>query len=213
MKIQLIDLNLLEPRDKNPNRMDETQYALLVQAIRRVGFLQPLLVRPLPPRTPRSGVVAAAWEIVDGVHRWRAAKDAELAAVECVVVDSDDAEASALQIGMNRMRGELDLRAVAITLGELSVEGWTPIEMALTGFDVGEIGDLIKTLDTGTPDDLPKGGVAGPDDEDKGASPETHALEVLFSSKKDMQTCKRKLKKLGKGDLALGLLAVLTEAE
>jgi ParB/RepB/Spo0J family partition protein len=209
MNISRIDLDALEPREKNPNKMTEEQFALLVGAIKRVGMLQPLLVRG-----PLQGRDRAWFEIVDGVHRWKASKEAGLTVVDCVIVDSDEAEAAALQIGMNRIRGELDLRSVAVSLGELRAEGWTPQEMTLTGFELGEIKDLLGTLSTGSPDDLPKGSVAGVGDEkEPSAAPESYSLEILFGAKKDMQKAKRTLKKLGAGDLAAGLMALIAKDE
>jgi ParB/RepB/Spo0J family partition protein len=206
MNIERIDLDALTPRAKNPNKMTEEQFALLVGAIKRVGMLQPLLVR--------RGLAAEPFEIVDGFHRWKASKEAGLTCVDCVVVDSDEAEAAALQIGMNRIRGELDLRGVAVSLGELRDEGWTAQQMTLTGFELGEIKDLLGTLSTGSPDDLPKGSVADVDGEkEPSAAPESYSLEILFGSKKDMQAAKRKLKKLGAGDLAAGLMALFAKDE
>ena len=211
MNISRIDLDALEPREKNPNKMTPEQFALLVGAIKRVGMLQPLLVRTM---TSTEGM-GVRFEIVDGFHRWKASREAGLKTVDCVVVDSDEAEAVALQIGMNRIRGELDLRGVAISLGELRAEGWTPMEMTLTGFELGEVNDLLGTLSTGSPDDLPKGSIAGVGDEDKepSAAPESYSLEILFGAKKDMQTAEQTLKKLGGGDLAAGLMALIAKDE
>lgn len=205
--IERIDLNALEPREKNPNSMAPEQFSMLVSAIKRVGFLQPLLVRVLD-------LDGRHYEIVDGVHRWRAAREAGLASVDCVVVDSDDAEAAALQIGMNRLRGELDLAKVAAALGELQADGWTIAEMGLTGFDLGEATDLLKTLGT-TDEEMPTGATRGRPDEDaeEQGGPETFALEVLFATAKARSKARRALSTRGGGDLGVGLLALIAEVD
>lgn len=215
-EIVRIDIDALAPREKNPNKMTDEQFALLVGAIKRVGMIQPLLVRypEDEPISGRDGRGAVAYQIVDGYHRWKASKEAGLKTVDCVVVESDEDEAIALQIGMNRLRGELDLHGVAVSLGELRADGWSELDMTLTGFELGEIKDLLGTLATGSPDDLPKGAAASVESEEKPSdAPESFALEILFGSKKAMQGAKRKLKKLGGGDLATGLLALLDKDE
>jgi len=68
----------------NPNRMEPGEFSQLVTEIRRLGRVaKPIVVRR----------VGDDYEIVDGEHNWRAAKEVGLAEVPCEVVDVDDFEA------------------------------------------------------------------------------------------------------------------------
>jgi ParB/RepB/Spo0J family partition protein len=202
--LQVVEIASLIERAANPNVMSKEHEAALKEAIAKAGFLQPVLARYKP----------TGLEIIDGVHRVRAARELGYTKVPCIVIHSDEAESIVLQIGMNRMRGELDLRGVAVLLGELSNEGMKAEEMQLTGFSLGEVTDLLGTLKSANPDELPKGPVGGQDDaREPPGEDEKHTLELVFSSKKDLNACKRALKKKGGGDLAVGLLAIIEAIE
>jgi ParB-like chromosome segregation protein Spo0J len=242
----MLPVGALIPAESNPNSMSDEDYAALVAGIRRTGFLQPVLVRgPEPPPAPAPGapddeVLAlvedeAAWRatlalggvgalaqigielrIIDGEHRWRAAREVGLAEVPCVVGDFDERTAKLLQIGMNRLRGELDLGAVGRTLQELSDGGAELDDLLASGYTADEVEGLLAAMRP-DPDDLADVGAVG------GADPEAPApagddgpgkawaLEVVFETKKTLQAVRKKLKQLGKGDLARGLLKALDE--
>jgi ParB family chromosome partitioning protein len=218
LKIEQIRVEqLIERVGENPNVMEPEQFALLIAAIKRVGFLQPVLVRDPKDLPPNEEAIARLggrpyWEIIDGVHRVRAAHAAGLESVPAVVVDSDEAEAAALQIGMNRMRGELNLGVVARTLDALQSEGWDREELALTGFSTKEIDDLLKAI--APPEDPLTGGAAGTVDPRESAEPkeeseERFVLEIPFASKKALTSAKKVLRRAGDGDLTKGLLHLI----
>lgn len=202
-----IDIAALNERPGNPNHMATEQFDLLVAAIKKSGFLQPVLVRPLP--------AGGGFEIIDGAHRVRAAREAGLKTIPCVVIESEEAEAILLQIGMNRLRGELDLSSVARALAALEADADLSREaLTLSGYGLAEIDELLKTLEV--PDDVMLGAVGGeqnaaPSDEE--GSTGTFIVEVVFGAKKDAMRAKRRLKKLGKGDLAVGLDLALNAAD
>ena len=100
----VLDPILLRDADENPNKMEPEQLSMLAEAIRRKGFLQPILVRR----------VEGQYEIIDGHHRTRAAREVGLTEIPCLVATNcSDEDAAALRIGMNRFRGELDLAGTA----------------------------------------------------------------------------------------------------
>ena len=187
----------------NTNVMSEEQYALLVKAIGRVGFLQPVLVRPIGE---------GLYEVVDGVHRVKAATDLGIEIVPCVVKDASDADATAIQIGMNRMRGEVDLGRAATAVAGLVDEGWSFDQLTITGFSAEELDDLVRSVRAST-EDILNGSAAGlPESGDEAAEPGTvFTLEVPFDCKADMQRAKRALRKLaGKGNaLGIGLMHLI----
>ena len=73
----------LRPNDWNPNAMTEDAYAELLAEVKHLGRVpKPVVVRPN----------GDDYEIVDGEHSWRAAKDANLSVVSCEVIKADDFE-------------------------------------------------------------------------------------------------------------------------
>jgi len=103
MVFQKISVDEIRENGWNPNRMDRGKFCALVEAIRRYGFVQPLLVRRRKD----------FYEVVDGAHRLRAAKEAGLTTVECVVVECDEEEAKLRTLMMNRLRGRFEPFALA----------------------------------------------------------------------------------------------------
>lgn len=194
--------------ETNPNHMEDSQYRALVESIRVDGFLQPILVRP---------VDGGRYDLCDGHHRVRAAKELGLVAVSAVVKhDVDELRGAALGIGMNRRRGELDLAEVAREARKFVDAGWSMAEMVLTtGFDQEEIEALLSTAQPDQ-DDVLGGGITGPtgggSDDGADEMPGVFVLELTFTTKRDMMTARKALKKAAGGaGLGDGLLALLGE--
>jgi ParB family chromosome partitioning protein len=81
---RLVDLPIdsIIPNQHQPRvHFDEETLAELAASIREIGVLQPILVRP---------VGDAAYELVAGERRWRAARRAGLAVIPAVVRNTDD---------------------------------------------------------------------------------------------------------------------------
>lgn len=94
-------LDLIEPSKTNPRkRLDLVMIEELAESVRKVGVLQPILVRPHP-------VEAAMFEIVAGESRWRAAKVAELQYIPATIRELTDLEALELQVLENLHRNDL----------------------------------------------------------------------------------------------------------
>ena len=192
----------IDPAPNNPNVMEPERYAALVEAIRRFGFLQPVLVRPHPDDARR-------FIACDGHHRVRAAMEVGLASIPVVVAGNiTQEEADALQIAMNRLRGELDLSATATILDSLRAAGWGASDLGVLGFSLEEVSDLLASLDS-DPDILPES-IESPDDP---ATPAGFVMEIEFDSAEQMRVVKRALRRAaGKGrPLSHGLLKLLAE--
>lgn len=207
--IREVHPDALKAPGTNPNRMSDETYAMLVEAIRRVGFLQPVLAQE-----DADGSLV----IVDGYHRVKAAREVGLTNVPVIVGDfqDDPGMAHAVQIGMNRMRGELDLAAVAQQVSALATSGWNMEDLELTGFSKSELEDLLATT-RHRDEEVLEGGLGGapnsePEAEEGAAKP--FILELTFAKKADLSKAKRGLKKAaGKGrELADGLLRLLDGA-
>lgn len=198
-----INVELLDEAPKNENRMDDERFRLLVENMRRDGCDQPILVR---------ASAGGRYEIIDGHHRVRAAKELGLGAVPAVVKQASDAAASAKRLSMNQLRGSLDLASVAGTLADLSALGWSPVDLEHTGFTQAEVGDMLA-LAKQTGDEAPLGGVMD-DAGESDAAPKPFSIELFFSEKADCDRAKRALKRAADGgELSDGLLALIGEDE
>lgn len=213
---------LVEPEGPNPNVMPPDEVAKLAQNMAVTGVVQPILVRvttgPLPPVDGDASAWAsstAPLEVVDGSHRKEAALMAHIRTVPVTVIQVSDAQARALRVGMNRLRGDLDLAVVGRMLKDLADASAEASVAALAGYDPSEVNDLILAV---TPtnaelDAMAALGGATPPPAESGSSEERRfLLEVAFLQKGDRDRVKKRLKELGDGDAAQGLFTLLAAA-
>jgi len=92
---EMVPTKRLKPNRYNPNRMTDGQVAALERAIAMEGFCGVVLVN----KTPKG------LTIVDGEHRWRAAKKVGLKEVPCLIGDFSEEQAKALTIKLNQIHG------------------------------------------------------------------------------------------------------------
>jgi ParB/RepB/Spo0J family partition protein len=203
--VNVVLADLREPPDTNPNVMRLEDYGKLVESIRAGGFMQPILARRLPD---------GFCEIVDGVHRKRAAEAAGLTDIPCVVATLTEDQARAFRVSMNRLRGELDMTIVAREFRALAEHGWSMDALAATGFTTEEVTALLEVAAEATQE------AADAIPDDFGAEPETRkaedvdwTLELTFDSRATLNRVKRRLRKLaGKGGtLEAGMLKAISE--
>jgi DNA modification methylase len=97
------------------------------------GMVEPLVVR-------RSDQL-----VIGGHQRLEAAKDLGMAVVPAVYVELSDGEAKALNLALNRIRGEWDMPKLAELLEDL--QQLPEIDETLTGFDGDEIDALLAELE------------------------------------------------------------------
>lgn len=187
----------------NPNKLDAEKFATLRDGIKRFGFLQPILVKK-------------DCTIVDGVHRVQAARELGLSHVPAVVTDISDEESRILQVAMNRLRGELDVGQVAVTLHELASIGLGTDFLALSGFNMSEVDALIAAIDRPEPS---PGDATMPADtlpEDEALNEKPYILELAFATRPEFVSVKRALRKAAGGgrqaSLEKGLLALIKGA-
>ncbi len=203
--VSVLLADLVEP-PVNPNKMEPDAFDRLQGLIAAKGFLQPILVR----RLPSNGDI---WQIVDGVHRSRAMRNLGALSIPAVdVTGMSDAECRALQIALNRLRGDLDLSEVARSLVELDGDGWTLAEMSLTGFSEVDITGLLQNANP-SDEEIMEGSGAAPPEEPKPEGPaKPFLLELRFADRATFQRVNKALKQAGgKGnkDIVKGLLALL----
>lgn len=80
----------------NPNEMTKNQLEHLKAEYKRVGYLQPILARPYKGK----------YQIVDGVHRFRAYKSLNLPVIPAIIKEMDNKEAKTTTLNMNEIKGE-----------------------------------------------------------------------------------------------------------
>lgn len=201
VNIQRVAIALLVPAPVNANRMTEEDHAALVRAMMHLGVdLQPPLVRPLP---------GGRYEIVDGHHRVEAAKQAGATHMLVAVCALTDEEAQLLGLGMNRVRGEIDLGVASDVLRVLVQNGANADLLALSGFNTEEMEALLAAHE----DESPSPVASFDDEEETPTSLGQFVLEVAFDRKDDMGKVRRAVKRAaGKGGtLAQGLLRLIEE--
>ena len=121
MEIKNLSIESIRKNDYNPNTMDQETFDFLVNEIQTKGFLQPILVKQGSTSTGDSLVDnTPVYDIIDGEHRWEAAKKAGLKEVPCIIVENQRDEAIINTITMNTTRGEMNPLLLAKNLHELS---------------------------------------------------------------------------------------------
>ena len=99
--VREIAIELIRPGAFQPRRhFDEAELEALAQSVREKGVLQPLLVRPIDGE-------AAAFELIAGERRWRAAQRAGLHQVPVLVRTLSDIEALEIALIENLQREDL----------------------------------------------------------------------------------------------------------
>lgn len=105
--VEYVSVTELKPNSYNPNRQSERDFDLLIKSMTEDGFTQP--------------IVALKGEkvIVDGEHRWRAAKKLGLDTVPVVFVDMTLEQMRISTLRHNRARGSEDTALSAEVLRDL----------------------------------------------------------------------------------------------
>lgn len=122
----------LEVDGDNPNEMDDELFALLSDRIQERGWIGNAIITDL------DGL------IVDGEHRWRAAKDIDLTTVPVKRYDFDDGERRLIRQELNKISGSHITRRDAFEYDRILDDGYSdPIEelAEATGDDIEELLD------------------------------------------------------------------------
>jgi ParB family chromosome partitioning protein len=93
-----ISVDDLTVNDYNPNEMTDSLMARLQAEIKRVGFLAPIIAR----------AAAGKLIIIDGEHRYMAAKALGMTSVPVIVTDLTEEEAKIQTVNLNQIKGELN---------------------------------------------------------------------------------------------------------
>lgn len=134
LKVEYVPTDSIRPNTYNPNRQDADTLELLKRSITEDGFTQPVVVH------------GSSKQIVDGEHRWRAARDLGMTQIPVVFVDMSDEQMRIATLRHNRARGteDIDLSIdVLRDLQELGAGKWAQDSLMLSDADMNKLLDDI----------------------------------------------------------------------
>lgn len=140
LQIEYVEIDSIKPNSYNPNRQSERDFELLCRSIREDGFTQPIVVQ----RQTR--------EIVDGEHRWRAARHCGLKEIPVAFTDMTMEQMRIATLRHNRARGSEDLELASQVLRDLREVGaleWAADSLMMTDDQLERLMNEVKA-----PDDL-----------------------------------------------------------
>lgn len=111
LTVTYVPVSMLQPNAYNPNRQSAHDFELLLRSMEDNGFTVPIVVR------------AESNVIVDGEHRWRAARQLGMHDVPVVYVTQSDQQAMLATLSHNRARGSEDVELTAALLRDLQQLG------------------------------------------------------------------------------------------
>lgn len=138
-KSKVVPLDMLFANDYNPNRMAKIEMNLLVDCIKKYGFIFPIVVTFDEER--------GKYRIIDGFHRYEALK--RIGAKECSVIDMQLPYHDAVQLTvlMNRIKGMHQVERMSDLVVKLEDLGLEDSEIAKNlGMEAEEIIRLKQQL-------------------------------------------------------------------
>jgi DNA modification methylase len=143
LKIEYVSVNVILEDPLNPRKISSREFDALVAAIKRFGFAQPVLVRK------SNGVIIA------GNQRVRAARKLGIRKVPVIYIEITDSDSQLLNIALNKISGEFDADLLSRLFADLELE-YPHIDLSFSGFDQGEIDDLLNSLELEEKRDRPE---------------------------------------------------------
>jgi len=129
--VEYVSTSDIKPNTYNPNRQDEATLELLKKSMTEDGFTQPVIVH----RESR--------QIVDGEHRWRAARALGMSQIPVVFVEMTDEQMRIATLRHNRARGSEDIELSVEVLRDLQQLGaidWAQDSLMISD---SELNDLL----------------------------------------------------------------------
>ncbi len=202
-KYEKCKIDEIVPNDWNPNRIDIRKMDALRRRIKAVDpnlQLQPIVCRRRKKKL----------EIIDGEHRWRAAKDAGSKHVHVVIVESKNEEARLSTLSFNLLRGEPDVMNLSVLLKGLSEEiGKEPI-LDATGMIDDELDEYLQFISEGT-GDSEEDELIEDEEMDRVDRTEVFCVSLTPTEKKRLKSLMRKCDGKTLGDRFMSLMSKVKE--
>jgi len=129
--VEYVDINSVRPNTYNPNRQDKETLELLCKSIEEDGFTQPIIAHK------------ETNEIVDGEHRWRAAREMKMTQIPVVFVSMTDEQMRIATLRHNRARGSEDHALSVDVLRDLQQLGAIEWAQDSLGYSDTELNNLL----------------------------------------------------------------------
>lgn len=133
MDVQMIPLSKIVPNEYNPNAVAPPEMKLLKKSIEEDGYTMPIVVYYDSDND--------IYEIVDGFHRYRCAKEYfNLTEMPATVLKKDLSSRMASTIRHNRARGTHKIKSMSEIVVDLVQNGWSDAKIAEhLGMDAEEV--------------------------------------------------------------------------
>jgi ParB-like chromosome segregation protein Spo0J len=134
MIIQKIPVTKIKPAKYNPRKdlkPGDPAYEKLKRSMTEFGYVEPIIWNE------------ETGNIVGGHQRYKILLEAGHAEVECVVVKLPADKEKALNVALNKVTGDWEVKALAELLNDLNEQDF---DLTLTGFDAAEIEDLFSQV-------------------------------------------------------------------
>lgn len=128
MQLLRKSLDEIKPADYNPRKISKRDYERLKNSIVAFGYVDPIIWNKQTNH------------IIGGHQRYKVLKDLGFTEVDVVEVDMDESKEKALNIALNKIRGEFDIERLKDLILELDVGD---VDIELTGFDLSEIEEMM----------------------------------------------------------------------
>lgn len=136
LQVEYVYPSELKPNEYNPNRQTQDEFAMLKASMQEDGFTQPILCL-------QDGT------IVDGEHRWRAAKELGYTSIPVVKMSMTEAQRRIATMRHNRARGQDDTSQVAelfLDLEKLGALDWAQDALRLSDEEVRRLVAMADTV-------------------------------------------------------------------
>lgn len=146
MEIRRVPVSKLNPAAYNPRKNlqpGDPEYKKLARSLDKFGCVEPIVWNEY------------TGNVVGGHQRLKVLVAAGETELDVSVVNLSDADEKALNIALNKIAGEWDTTALTELLQELSAD--SSIDETLTGFDRGELDNLLADLEGRTQEAAPSG--------------------------------------------------------
>lgn len=134
LEITYVPIETIRPNDYNANFQNDHEFNLLIASISEDGFSQPIVAL-------RDSNV-----IVDGEHRWHAAKHLGMEEIPVVYTDMTVEQARIATLRHNRARGNEDLQLAAEVLRDLERLGALPHAQDSLGLSDVEVQHILEDI-------------------------------------------------------------------
>lgn len=135
MKIVYVAVSVVKPNSYNPNQQNDHDFELLKQSMREDGFTAPIVVQE------------GTNEIVDGEHRWRAARDIGITEIPVVYTNMTPEQMRISTLRHNRAVGSEDVALATDLLRDLRELGALDWAQASLGIDDAALQKLLDDVD------------------------------------------------------------------